>query len=132
MALSADRQTLSRYHESGERLTTPMMAGVELKAKKLRPMENSRTFALAAARWVFNNPANCSRDNISVRVTSAGRIAGRVATAQDGFSKNQPASPATPASADEGDARCLPPPPPRFSLPIRANPAIRSRSGAAL
>src|SRR5213594_4267003 len=40
-AASAVTQTLSRYHESGERLMTPMMAGAELKAKCFAPMENS-------------------------------------------------------------------------------------------
>src|ERR1017187_1896239 len=63
-AASAVRQTLSRYHESGERLTTPMMAGCELKAKGRPPTENSFTRADAAARFFSNNPASCSSVNM--------------------------------------------------------------------
>jgi len=48
---SVAKQTLRDTQESGERLITPMMAGCELKANGLPPMENSFTRADAAARF---------------------------------------------------------------------------------
>src|SRR5436190_14180448 len=63
-ACSVLRQTLSRYHESGERLITPMMCGWVLNAKCFAPIANSCTRALAASRLFSSNPANCSRLSI--------------------------------------------------------------------
>ena len=68
-AASVVRQTLSRYHESGERLTTPMMAGCELKANALPPMENSFTRADAAARFFSSNSASCSSFSMAERLS---------------------------------------------------------------
>src|SRR6266516_518217 len=61
---SADRQTLSRYHESADRLITPMTAGRELKEKSLPPMLNSLTRAEAAARCSSTKAARSSSFNI--------------------------------------------------------------------
>src|SRR5882724_4814054 len=60
-AASVLRHTLSRYHESGDRLMTPMMAGWELKEKCWPPMENSFTCARAAARFFSSRLASSSR-----------------------------------------------------------------------
>ena len=67
-AASAVRQTLSRYQESGERLTTPMMAGCELKLNFLPPMENSFTHADAAARFLSSSSESCLRLNTQGRM----------------------------------------------------------------
>src|SRR5665213_1014219 len=64
-AASADKHTLSRYHESADRFTTPMMAGCELKLNFLPPMENSFTRADAAARFCSSRPASCSSVSMS-------------------------------------------------------------------
>src|SRR5687768_6278239 len=68
IALSAVRQTLSRYHESAERLTTPITAERELKAKVFPPTENSFTLALAASRFFSSNSANVSSVSIASKV----------------------------------------------------------------
>ena len=65
MAASAVRQTLSRYHESADKLTTPMMAGAELKPNCLLPMENSLTRAEAADRFFSSSSESCSRFSTS-------------------------------------------------------------------
>src|SRR5688572_14740188 len=68
MAASAVRQTLSRYHESGERLITPMTAGSELNRNTLSPMENSLTLAFAASGCLPKRSPNCSIVNIGRKV----------------------------------------------------------------
>ena len=70
-AASVLRHTLSRYHESADKLMTPMMAGWELKEKCRPPMENSFTCARAAARFFS------SRLAISSRFSTAGQIVNR-------------------------------------------------------
>src|SRR6266436_201095 len=60
MALSAVRHTLSLYHESGERLITPMIVGSELNLNSVPPMSNSLTRALAAARFFPSTSARSS------------------------------------------------------------------------
>src|SRR4051794_37242202 len=64
MACSEERQTLSRYQESRERLMTPMIAGRELKANAWPPMANSFTRAWAAERCWASNSARYSRVNM--------------------------------------------------------------------
>src|SRR6185503_14931103 len=54
----------SRYHESGDKLMTPMMAGAVLKANGSPPMENSFTRAFAASRFFSISSARCS--NVSM------------------------------------------------------------------
>src|SRR5215204_3247283 len=64
-AASADRQTLSRYHESEERLITPMRAGSELKAKCRFPIENSFTRAAEAPALASKRAASFSSVSIN-------------------------------------------------------------------
>src|SRR5438552_882228 len=73
IALSLVRQTLSRYHESGERLITPMMAGRELNSKRRPPIENSFTRALAASWFFSNSSARCSSVSMPVFAASLRR-----------------------------------------------------------
>src|SRR3954466_8869388 len=64
IAASPLRQTLSRYHESGERLITPMRYGRPLNANCLPPIVNSLTRAFAASRFFSSSAANCSRSSM--------------------------------------------------------------------
>src|SRR5690242_14169088 len=59
-AVSVLRQTLSRYHESADKLITPMIAGLELNANGWLPMENSRTRTDAAVRFFSSKSARYS------------------------------------------------------------------------
>src|SRR5947208_5972884 len=79
IAASELRHTLSRYHESGDRLMTPMMAGCELKEKGRPQMENSFTCARAAARFFSNRPASSSRFSTGEIVNGQWKIAKEMA-----------------------------------------------------
>src|SRR2546423_1871243 len=63
-APSTLRQTLSRYHESGERLITPISEGRELNAKWRPLIENSLTWYLRQSQYLLVSAANCSRLSI--------------------------------------------------------------------
>src|SRR6266852_624873 len=85
MALSAVRHTLSLYHESGERLITPMIAGSELNLNSVPPRLNSLTRALAAASCSSSNSARCSSLSIcwgryhpKLRATSPDPVGGAI------------------------------------------------------
>src|SRR5260221_5278722 len=64
MAWSIERQTLSLYQESGERLITPMMADWELNGKNRPSRANSRTRAWAASRCFSHNCVRSSSVNM--------------------------------------------------------------------
>src|SRR4051794_32287914 len=63
-ALLVFRQTLSRYHESGDKLITPIIAVRELKSKWRPPMENALTRAFAASRFLSSSSPRYSSVNI--------------------------------------------------------------------
>src|SRR6266850_1455438 len=60
-------QTLSRYQESGDKLITPISAGLELKAKCWWPIANSATRAEAASRLDSSRRARYSSVSIFLR-----------------------------------------------------------------
>src|SRR5579864_113591 len=64
MALAGVRHTLSRYHESGERLMTPMIEGSELNGKCLPLRVNSLTLEFRLERCASTSVARFSRVNI--------------------------------------------------------------------
>src|SRR5437870_3767164 len=67
MAASAESATLSRYQESGERLTTPIIEGRALNSKRCPLKENSRTLLEGSSPCCSQSRARFSSISMSER-----------------------------------------------------------------
>src|ERR1043166_404846 len=72
IAASAERQTLSRYHESAERLITPRSAGRELKTNRVPPISNSVTRTRNSDSWAAASLVSDSSVNTCVKSGALG------------------------------------------------------------